>query len=130
MPEASASTLRQPGPEARSQAPVISIEGLQVGYGSYVLMRDVAFNVRRGDIFFITGGSGCGKSTLLRVLMGFKEPQKGSVRFFGQPFWPGTDQDRLAVRRDEKRILCAQTVVNLLCVRHLRLLIDHAHPVS
>ena len=99
MPEASASTPRQPGPEARSQAPVISIEGLQVGYGSYVLMRDLAFNVRRGDIFFITGGSGCGKSTLLRVLMGFKEPQKGSVRFFGQPFWPGTDQDRLAVRR-------------------------------
>ena len=99
MPEASASTLRQPGPEARSQAPVISIEGLQVGYGSYVLMRDVAFNVRRGDIFFITGGSGCGKSTLLRVLMGFKEPQQGTVRFFGRQFWPGGDEDRLAVRR-------------------------------
>ena len=99
MPEASASTPRQPGPEARSQAPVISIEGLQVGYGSYVLMRDVAFNVRRGDIFFITGGSGCGKSTLLRVLMGFKEPQQGTVRFFGRQFWPGGDEDRLAVRR-------------------------------
>lgn len=99
MPEAIASTPLPSQPETPSQPPVISVEGLQVGYGSYVLMRDVAFDVRRGDIFFITGGSGCGKSTLLRVLMGFKEPQKGTVRFSGRQFWPGSDEDRLAVRR-------------------------------
>ncbi|MBQ2516516.1 MAG: polyamine ABC transporter ATP-binding protein, partial [Desulfovibrio sp.] len=64
MPEAFASTPLPTQPETSSQPPVISVEGLQVGYGSYVLMRDVAFDVRRGDIFFITGGSGCGKSTL------------------------------------------------------------------
>ena len=36
-----------------------------MAYGSFVLMRDLNFVVRRGDIFVIMGGSGCGKSTLL-----------------------------------------------------------------
>lgn len=77
----------------------LRIRGLQVGYGSYVLMRQVSFDVRKGDIFFIMGGSGCGKSTLLHVLMGLKPPQAGSVFFGDVDFWGGTE----AVRRDAMR---------------------------
>ncbi len=75
---------------------VLTAQNLQVGYGSYVLMHDVNFKVRKGDIFFIMGGSGCGKSTLLHVLMGLKSPQKGDVFFGNVNFWGGTPQ----VRRD------------------------------
>ena len=67
----------------------VSVRGLQVGYGSFVLMRNVEFDVRAGDIFFIMGGSGCGKSTLLRVLMGLKPPQAGQVLYGGTDFWGG-----------------------------------------
>lgn len=77
----------------------LRIRDLQVGYGSYVLMRHVTFDVRKGDIFFIMGGSGCGKSTLLHVLMGLKPPQAGSVFFGDVDFWGGTE----AVRRDAMR---------------------------
>lgn len=72
----------------------ITVRDLQVGYGSYVLMRDVSFQVRKGDIFFIMGGSGCGKSTLLHVLMGLKPPQKGEVFFGSVDFWGGTPAAR------------------------------------
>ncbi len=72
----------------------ISVRKLQVGYGSYVLMRDVSFDVRIGDIFFIMGGSGCGKSTLLHVLMGLKPPQAGQVFFGDVNFWVGTETTR------------------------------------
>lgn len=77
----------------------VSVRGLQVGYGSYVLMRDVNFDVNRGDIFFIMGGSGCGKSTLLHVLIGLKPPQAGVVYFGGVNYWGGTP----AVRREAMR---------------------------
>ena len=50
-----------------------------MAYGSFVLMRDLNFIVRRGDIFIIMGGSGCGKSTLLRHLIGLKEPATGEI---------------------------------------------------
>ena len=50
-----------------------------MAYGSFVLMRDLNFVVKRGDIFIIMGGSGCGKSTLLRHLIGLKEPATGEI---------------------------------------------------
>lgn len=78
----------------------IKINELQVGYGSYVLMRDVTFDVRAGDIFFITGGSGCGKSTLLRVLMGLKSPQAGQVFYGKTDFWACSEEQRRRMGRD------------------------------
>lgn len=77
----------------------LTVENLQVGYGSYVLMRNVTFQVRKGDIFFIMGGSGCGKSTLLHVLMGLKSPQAGEVFFGNVNFWGGTPALRRQVMR-------------------------------
>src|SRR5712675_2070047 len=66
--------------ENRSAAePHIIVRDLTMAYGSFVLMRDLNFVVRRGDIFIIMGGSGCGKSTLLRHLIGLKEPATGEV---------------------------------------------------
>ena len=57
----------------------IVVRGLTMAYGSFVLMRDLNFAVKRGDIFIIMGGSGCGKSTLLRHLIGLKEPATGEI---------------------------------------------------
>ena len=70
-------------PAASSQSanakPHIIVRNLTMAYGSFVLMRDLNFIVRRGDIFIIMGGSGCGKSTLLRHLIGLKEPATGEI---------------------------------------------------
>lgn len=74
--------------------PVLTAKNLQFGYGSYVLMHDLDFEVNKGDIFFIMGGSGCGKSTLLHVLMGLKPPQKGEIYFGSVNFWGGTEMTR------------------------------------
>ena len=64
----------QAAPEAH-----ITVRDLTMAYGSFVLMRDLNFVVKKGDIFVIMGGSGCGKSTLLRHLIGLKEPAKGEI---------------------------------------------------
>ena len=99
------------GPDAKQGQPVqhgqpdqqevrISVNQLQVGYGSYVLMHDVTFDVHAGDIFFITGGSGCGKSTLLRVLMGLKAPQSGNVLYGKTDFWGSNEDERHQLVRE------------------------------
>lgn len=61
----------------------ITVRDLTMAYGSFVLMHDLNFSIRRGSIFIIMGGSGSGKSTLLRHMMGLKEPAQGEV-FFGK----------------------------------------------
>jgi phospholipid/cholesterol/gamma-HCH transport system ATP-binding protein len=73
----------------------IVVRNLDMGYGSFVLMRDLNFTVNRGDIFIIMGGSGCGKSTLLKILIGLKEPLQGQVFYKDINFWevePGERQ--------------------------------------
>ena len=45
----------------------ISVRDVTMAYGSFVIQRDLNFDINRGDIFVIMGGSGCGKSTLLNT---------------------------------------------------------------
>lgn len=63
--------------------PLIRVNDLTMAYGDYVVMRDLTFDIRRGDIFIIMGGSGCGKSTLMRHLIGLEEPAAGEI-WYGQ----------------------------------------------
>ncbi|MFZ7110157.1 MAG: ABC transporter ATP-binding protein [Desulfatiglandales bacterium] len=67
--------------------PVVTVKDLDMGYGDFVLMRDLNFTVNRGDIFIIMGGSGCGKSTLLKILIGLKAPLRGKVLYGDRSFW-------------------------------------------
>ncbi|MFA6959437.1 MAG: ATP-binding cassette domain-containing protein [Opitutaceae bacterium] len=66
--------------------PAIDVSGLDCGYDGQVLLKNLNFQVKRGEIFFVIGGSGCGKSTLLRHLIGLNLPTAGTVKFFGECF--------------------------------------------
>ena len=78
----------------------IKIRDLTMAYGSYVIQRDLNFEIRRGDIFVIMGGSGCGKSTLLRHMIGLKEPAKGDIFFNGTNFWQSDPIDQERMKQD------------------------------
>jgi len=47
-------------------------------------VRDVTFEVRRGEFFSIVGANGSGKSTLLRLLAGLSRPTTGRIECFGR----------------------------------------------
>ena len=73
---------------------VFKIENLTMAYDNYVVMQDLNFTVKKGEIFFIMGGSGCGKSTLLRHMIGLLEPAKGTIYYNGQNFSNATIAER------------------------------------
>ncbi|MDH5203893.1 MAG: ATP-binding cassette domain-containing protein [Nitrospirota bacterium] len=81
------------------KVPVIEVRGLDMGYGSFVLMRDLNFTVNKGDIFIIMGGSGCGKSTLMKILVGLKEPLQGQVFYGETSFWEVNTEERENIMR-------------------------------
>lgn len=58
---------------------IIQVSDLTVGYGDTIVLDEVNFEVRTGEVFCILGGSGCGKSTLLKHMIGLHEPFKGHV---------------------------------------------------
>jgi len=65
-----------------------------MAYGSFVVMRDLNFEIERGEITIIMGGSGCGKSTLLKHMIGLLEPAEGEISYNGQSFTKADEDDR------------------------------------
>jgi phospholipid/cholesterol/gamma-HCH transport system ATP-binding protein len=63
---------------------IIQVENLTSMYDDIVILKDISFEVRRGEVFVILGGSGCGKSTLLKHMIGLLKPKKGRILIDGQ----------------------------------------------
>src|SRR5215468_9785149 len=72
----------------------IEIQNLTMAYGSYVVMRNINAQVKRGSVFVIMGNSGSGKSTLLRHMLGLQRPAQGDVLSAGNSFWGMDDEAR------------------------------------
>lgn len=77
--------------------PIISVRGLTCGYGKRVVLKDVSFEVGRGEVFVVIGGSGCGKSTLLKHMIGLYPPMSGSVLLSGADMVAAEGEARLDI---------------------------------
>jgi len=75
------------------------VKNLEMAYGSYVLMRNMTFEVSAGQVFIIMGGSGCGKSTLLKYLIGLKEVEQGEILYHGRSFSKASPEEREKMQR-------------------------------
>ncbi|WP_026305965.1 ABC transporter ATP-binding protein [Thioalkalivibrio sp. ALMg9] len=78
---------------------VIRVRGLTMGFDDLVLMRNLNFEVRRGEIFVILGGSGSGKSTLLQHMIGLYRPQAGHIWVAGADITEAEGAQREAILR-------------------------------
>ena len=76
--------------------PVISIEHVDAGYPGAVILRDVSFEVFRGEVFILLGGSGCGKSTIMKHMIGLNPVLAGRLPVAGMEW---TEANRAALCR-------------------------------
>ena len=63
---------------------VLSVRGLTKRYDKFAL-KDVSFDVRRGEIMGFIGRNGAGQTTTLKSLMNYLHPDAGEIDFFGKP---------------------------------------------
>jgi phospholipid/cholesterol/gamma-HCH transport system ATP-binding protein len=77
----------------------IEVRDLTMAYGSFVIQRDLSFDINRGDIFVIMGGSGCGKSTLLKHMLGLIAPAAGDILYNGSSFTQASDSEQETMRQ-------------------------------
>ena len=63
---------------------ILSVENLNVAYGSIHAVKGVSFNVNEGEIVTLIGANGAGKSTTLNTIAGLLRGKSGSVTFMGE----------------------------------------------
>ena len=73
---------------------LIEIEHVDAGYPGAVILHDVSFTVRRGEVFILLGGSGCGKSTMMKHMIGLNPILAGRLAIDGME-WGRKTRDAL-----------------------------------
>ncbi|HAP3559369.1 TPA: ABC transporter ATP-binding protein [Enterococcus faecalis] len=87
---------------------MLKIENLSVHYGMIQAVRDVSFEVNRGEIVSLIGANGAGKTTVLRTISGLNQPSKGTITFEGSP-----------IQKKAPRRIVAQGISQVLEGRHV-----------
>ena len=56
---------------------MLKVENLSFSYGKIQAVRDVSFELKKGEIMAIVGANGAGKSSLMKCITGLLKPQSG-----------------------------------------------------
>ena len=63
---------------------ILNVDSLYSGYGELPVLKDISFEVGRGEIFSVVGANGAGKTTLLLTISGHLGTHSGRTTFDGQ----------------------------------------------
>ncbi len=99
-----------------NESAAISVHGLQKNFGTVQAVRDVSFDVLRGETFGLLGPNGAGKTTTIRMILDIFKPSQGTVSVLGGPM-TDAKKDHIGYLPEERGLYKDATVEN--CVLYL-----------
>lgn len=63
---------------------ILTVKNLVMKFSNHAVLKNIDFDIEKGEKVFIIGPSGCGKSTLLKCLNHLIKPTRGDITFEGQ----------------------------------------------
>ena len=73
---------------------MLEVKNLSKSFGSLNVLKDISFNVEKGEVLAIIGPSGSGKSTLLRCINQLEKASGGSIKVCGEDMLVKNDKGR------------------------------------
>ena len=65
---------------------MVEFRGVSKRYGPVRALTDVSFSLKTGCVTGLLGPNGAGKSTTIRILVGYLDPDEGTVLLDGEPY--------------------------------------------
>jgi ABC-type sugar transport system ATPase subunit len=106
--------------------PILTLRGIDKHFGGIHALRDVSFDIDKGEICALMGENGAGKSTLGKVITGVISADSGEMTFEGRPHRPKSSleaqRDGISIIFQELDLFPHQSVAQNLIVQNLKLL--------
>lgn len=77
----------------------VQVQNVAVGYGERIVLRNVSFEIREGEIVALLGGSGCGKSTMLKAVIGLLPVREGEIQIENESIVRATGEKKRSIMR-------------------------------
>jgi phospholipid/cholesterol/gamma-HCH transport system ATP-binding protein len=97
--------------------PIICFNNVSISFGGRPVLENISFSIDRGQTLCILGRSGVGKSVSLRLLMGFLQPDSGSIRVEGQEIVGLNEEGMMAIRKRVTMVFQNGALFDSLSVR-------------
>ena len=83
---------------------ILKVDNLAVDYSNVPIVRNVSFNIEKGEILGIVGESGCGKSTLMKAILQLMANNasvpEGAIEFLGKDLLKTSGEEMRHLRGD------------------------------
>lgn len=93
--------------------PLVHIEDFRMDFGRTTVIRNLSFDIARGETFGFLGSNGSGKTTTIRALLGIYQPTSGILHIDGKRFSPESG-DRLGYLPEERGLYKKESVIDVM----------------
>lgn len=94
---------------------IVDVEHFSLEFGEKTVIKDLSFQVHKGEVFGFLGSNGSGKTTTIRALLGLYAPSGGKLTIDGKPFQPGSTSSTIGYLPEERGLYKKEKVIDVMC---------------
>ncbi len=92
---------------------IVEVKHFKMIFADKTVIKDLSFEIKRGETFGLLGSNGCGKTTTIRALLGLYQPTAGKLLINGKTFTPG-DDIRIGYLPEERGLYKKETILDTM----------------
>lgn len=93
---------------------IVKVNHFQMSFDGKEVIRDLSFEVKKGEIFGLLGANGSGKTTTVRALLGFYKPTAGELLVDGKKYDPEDVQFNIGYLPEERGLYRKESVIDTM----------------
>lgn len=93
---------------------IVEVKNFRMDFGDKTVIRDLSFEVKKGEIFGLLGANGSGKTTTLRALLGFYAPTHGELLVDGKVYDPEDTSVVVGYLPEERGLYRKESVIDTM----------------
>ena len=93
---------------------IVEVKNFKMAFDNKTVIRDLSFDVKKGEIFGLLGSNGSGKTTTIRALLGFYTPTGGELLVDGKKYNPEDSSVSIGYLPEERGLYRKETVIDTM----------------